>query len=184
MKTRLILLVVIPALVLACSQNRKPVDTVRSPIAMLYVGVPNSIVYAKAGDTTNAISKYGYREAVSVLSKSGDWAEVRMWDGGSGWVRASDLMSSSDAEAAEKNTMPRFFKEPAPVPQPYAHGEIILEAKVNTDGQVWNVTTVKNTTRNTELVRQNSEALKAALFYPMIQKGQRLTFSYQHRINY
>jgi Gram-negative bacterial TonB protein C-terminal len=93
-------------------------------------------------------------------------------------------MSASDAAAAEKETTPKFFKAPEPVRQPSARGEIVLEARVNTDGEVWSVTTVKNTTRSTKLAARNAEALKAARFYPIIQKGQRSAFSYQHRVDY
>src|SRR5436190_19566793 len=91
-----------------------------------------------------------------------DWVEVRTVDG-SVW---------------------RFMVAPAGIPNGGRRGEIGLQAKVNTDGVVFDVTTVKNTTGSEPLAVANAEALKNARFYPLIQNRQHVAFTYQHHVYY
>jgi hypothetical protein len=55
---------------------------------------------------------------------------------------------------------------------------------VNTDGDVIEVKMGKNTTSNNALAAANANALLQAKFYPMVQKGQRMTFFYEHKVVY
>src|SRR6185436_9165229 len=121
-------------------------------------------------------------ETVSILARQGDWVEVRTVDG-SGWAHAKELITNSEA-AMLKGETPRFMVAPAEVPNGGKRGEIGLEAKVNTDGVVFEVKTVKNTTGSEPLAIANAEALKNARFYPLIQNRQHLAFTYQHHVYY
>jgi len=186
MRNRLLLLI-IPILLFSCMQKPKPVaqasGQAREPVAIRYVAVPTLQIHAFPTETSNVVSKYGFGETVSVLSHRGNWAELRMFDSSSGWVLASELMTAEDAAKLVTDT-PRFYAPPPAVAGGRAHGEIELQAKVNTDGTVVSVTTVKNTTGSKALGEQNAEALKQAQFYPITQKGQRMTFYYTHNIYY
>ena len=53
-----------------------------------------------------------------------------------------------------------------------------------TDGAVVEVKTIKNTTGSNALASANEAALQQALFYPMVDKGTRKTFIYEHRVYY
>jgi len=108
--------------------------------------------------------------------------EVRTVDG-SGWAHAKELIKSDEA-AKTKEGSPRFMTPPVGVPKSGVRGEIAYEAKVNTDGVVVDVATVKNTTGSVPLAVANAESLKNARFYPMIQKGQHVAFTYQHHVYY
>jgi outer membrane biosynthesis protein TonB len=70
------------------------------------------------------------------------------------------------------------------VTQPSAHGEIIIEAMVNTDGDVTSVKTTRNTTGSDALAFKNSAAIQGAKFYPIVVKGRRREFIYEYRVHY
>ena len=102
---------------------------------------------------------------------------------GSGWAHAKELIGTNEASALKGET-PRFMVAPIGIPNNGGRGEIGLEAKVNSDGVVFEVATVKNTTGSEPLAIANAEALKNARFYPLIQKGQHAAFTYQHHVYY
>lgn len=182
----LVALVLIAA---ACTQKPAPVASDTTPvdpadrmaIAVEYVAVPKAIVYARPALDAPVVDGYGLTEAVSILEKKGEWCLVRTYSG-TGWVKQTDLVTGAVAEKMDTTT-PRFFIPPKEVLF-NANGEIWLQAKVNTDGDVVEVKTIKNTTRSTVLENANVEALKVAKFYPIIDKGTRKTFMYEHRIYY
>ncbi len=160
-----------------------PVESARMASEILYVGVPTMNVYASPNDTAPVITTYGYTETVSVLSRRNSWVEVRTVDG-SGWAHSADLIAEKDVQAILGSPAPRFRTPPVTIPQPRLHGEIDIEAKVNTDGDVVAVVTTKNTTGSRKLADANAAALQQAKFYPMIQKGQRQTFIYEYDVKY
>jgi hypothetical protein len=184
MKTKLAILVLL--LLVACGTKRQvPIasaDAPRMAIDIQYVGVPQMSVFAQPNDVAPVITTYAYTETVSVLARQGDWVEVRTVDG-SGWAHAKELIGAKVASALKGET-PRFMVTPAGIPNNGRRGEIGLEAKVNTDGVVFDVKTVKNTTGSEPLAVANAEALKNARFYPLIQNRQHVAFTYQHHVYY
>ena len=170
----------------ACTQQRpaaQPVEpSARMAIAIEYVAVPAMTVYAQPRSDAPIVTTYGIGETVSVLAKQGDWAEVRT-TGGTGWVPQNNLITGEKQAEIDKNPVPRFFTEPVQIPA-RAAGEISLLAKVNTDGEVVDVQTLKNTTGSKKLAESNAQALRQARFYPLVKKGQRMTFTYEHRVFY
>jgi hypothetical protein len=176
-------------LALACVQKPAPVSSESTTvaadeqpaIAVEYVGVPKMNVYAQPAADAEVVGSYGLKEAISVLEKKGEWTRVRTFNG-SGWVRQADLMTAQTAEAVDTN-IPRFYVQPVAVPFS-TRGEIWLQCKVNTDGDVVEVNVTNNTTGSTALATANADSLKAAKFYPMIDKGTRKTFTYEHRVYY
>jgi TonB family protein len=185
MKQTFAVLVTLLALA-ACVQQRpaaQPVEpSARMAIAIEYVAVPTMTVYAQPSTDAPIVTTYGISETVSVLKKTRDWSEVRTTDG-TGWVQQKDLITGEQQAELDKNPAPRFFTEPVGVPA-RARGEITLLAKVNTDGEVIDVQTLKNTTGNKKLAEANASALRQARFYPMVQKGLRMTFTYEHKVGY
>jgi Bacterial SH3 domain len=172
-------------LLTACGTKRPaPVvsGTPQLAIAIEYVGVPQMEIRTQPNDTAPVITTYGYTETVSVLARQGNWVSVRTFDG-SGWAHASDLITAAQA-AAIKGETPRFMTPPAPVPNSGRRGELGFEAKVNTDGVMVDVTTLKNTTGSATLASANAEALKGARFYPLIQNKAHVAFTYQHHVYY
>lgn len=184
MKIKISVLVLL--LLVACGTKRQvPVASAETPrlaIAIQYVGVPHMDIHTQPNDVAPVITSYAYTETVSVLARQGAWVEVRTVDG-SGWAHANELISAAEASAVKGET-PRFMTPPAPIPNNGRRGELGFEAKVNTDGEVVEVKTVKNTTGSEPLAVANAEALKNSRFFPLIQNKAHIAFTYQHHVYY
>jgi len=187
MKTRVALIVLL-FLLPACSRNVAVVAPPEKPasneaIEIAYVGMPSVDVHQFARDSSAVLATYRYTETVSILARKPEWAKVRTLNG-SGWMHSADLINAAEVEQALKNPSPRFLKQPETIPSPRARGEIAFMARVNTDGEVIDVQTLRNTTGSAQLATANAGALQVARFYPMLQKGQRVVFSYEHHVYY
>lgn len=183
---RLAVLLLLLLLSMACTQEQ-PVATgtvdERVPVAVLYVGAPELPVREQPNETAPLITTYSNGEAVSVLADKGEWVEVRTGDR-SGWAKKAELTTADAKTEAEANPEPKFRVMPLPVSAPSAHGEIYIEADVNTDGDVVSTRMITNTTGSEALASQNEQALKRAKFYPIVVKGERQKFKYYHRVTY
>jgi hypothetical protein len=183
---RLALLLLLAA---ACKQetvvtDTTPMDT-REPVSVRYVGAPELPVREKPEDAAPVIATYQNGEAMSVLTDKGEWVEVRTGDR-AGWARAADLVNAEGKERAEADpqSQVKFKIMPLPVAAPGAHGEIYLEASVNSEGEVISVRTLANTTGSMALEAQNTAALMRGRFYPIVQNGERKPFKYDHHVTY
>jgi uncharacterized protein YgiM (DUF1202 family) len=177
-------LVVLLVFSLACGAKEPPpgpgaLD--RPTLEVAYISAPTADVRKNASAAAPVIAHYQNGESVSVLAKQEGWIEIRTADG-SGWIRASDVGAASTS-AADSLT-PRFRIAPPPVSSPSAHGELVLEAHVNTDGDVVEVKTLTNTTGSAALENSNRTALQGGHFYPMVKNGQRIPFVYEYRVQY
>jgi len=177
----------IAVIVLAACSGESPNDAAtdtRMPIAVQYVRDATLKIHAKANDASSVVSTYQHGESVSVLSRRGEWAEVRT-AAGSGWAHAGELADAAEASKAEAdNVKPHFVRGPEPVTQPGASGDLVLEADVNTDGVVTNVRTISNTTGSMSLEMRNAQSLRQAVFTPVVRHGRREAFVYEHRVHY
>lgn len=171
-------------ILLAACADEAPRPAVRTPIAVEYVRGDSLAIHEKPSDDAPVIARYDGDESVSILSRKGDWSEVRTADG-SGWARASGLASAAESKAAESDTIkPRFRIAPAPVTQPGARGEILLVASVNSDGEVIDVKVERNTTGSRSLEAMNVAALRRARFVPIVRRGKRMPFVYDYHVGY
>jgi uncharacterized protein YgiM (DUF1202 family) len=172
-------------LALACHREAPVTATTdtRDPIEVAYVGAPELQVHAKANDGSRVETTFLNGESISILSRKGDWIEVRT-AAGSGWAHAADVTNAANATKEEANPTPRFRVPPSPVVQPGAHGTIFIEANVNDQGEVTSTKIVVNETGSAALAAQNEAALKAARFYPIVRKGQRVPFVYDYSVSY
>jgi TonB family protein len=162
--------------------NTDTMDT-RAPIAVRYVGTPELAVRAQPSETAAVLATYQNGEAISVLAEKGDWVEVRTGDR-AGWAHAADLTNAAGKKAQDENPQAKFRVMPLPISAPGAHGEIYLEASVNSDGDVTDVRLLTNSTNSEVLAQQNAQALRGAKFYPIIQKSGRRPFKYYHKVIY
>jgi hypothetical protein len=170
----------------ACA-NEQPAVTAtmdtRPAIRVMYVGAPELTVREQATDNAPVITTYSNGEAISILADKGEWVEVRTGDR-AGWAKKADLTTAEGKTQAEDNPEPKFRKMPLPVSAPSAHGEIYIEADVNTDGDVVSTRIITNTTGSASLASQNEAALKTGKFHPIVIKGERKKFKYYHRVTY
>ena len=140
-------------------------------------------VHVRPDDKSRVVTRYKAGESVPVLSKKGDWTEVRTAMG-SGWVHQSDLVGAEDAQQAQNKPTPRFEHPPSPVTAPGTHGTIYIKAQVNTDGDITDTKLITNTTGSASLAEQNALALKRSKFYPILIRGERKPFQYYYRVDY
>jgi TonB family protein len=186
MKTRALALLLVLAAV-ACEQSESgsgDTSASRQTIAVEYVRTGELPIRRGPQDDAPVIATYSRGSSVSVLSHRGDWDEVRVADR-SGWVRAAALGTASEAQKAEADILtPSFRVAPAPVTSSGAHGEIVLEASVNQDGEVLDVRLLTNTTGSPELAARNTRSLRLARFEPIMQHGARKPFTYEYRVHY
>lgn len=173
--------------ILACQQEAPPASATaaeRIAVETRYVRDDEATVRARPSDDAPVVMKYHNGESVTLLSKKGDWAEVRTFNG-TGWARLSELATAAEASVLQPdNTSPRFKKAPAPITQTTVHGEIVLEASVNNAGEVIAVRILTNTTGSAMLAQQNIVELQAARFFPIVQHGRRVPFVYEYRVHY
>ena len=181
---RALLIVVIVGLAACDNEPKIEATDTRMPIEVQYVRDSALKIHSKAADDAPVVSTYQHGESVFILSRRGAWAEVRTASG-SGWVHANELANAADASKAEAdNDKPHFIRDPQPVTQPGIHGDVVLEADVNTDGHVTNVRTIRNTTGSASLEARNIASLREAVFTPVVRHGRREAFVYEHRVHY
>jgi uncharacterized protein YgiM (DUF1202 family) len=178
----------LPIFVLAIAACRQePAVTIttdtREPIEIAYVGAPELQVHAKPDDASPVVSTFLSGESVSLLSRKESWVEVKT-AGASGWAHSADLTTADVAKQEAKTPTPKFRVPPSPVVQPGAHGAIFIEANVNDQGEVTSTKVITNETGSAALAAQNEAALRRARFYPIVQKGQRVPFIYDYRVDY
>ena len=169
----------------ACNAESPATETTdtRTPIAVEYVRVSTLKIHAKPSDAAPVVTTWQHGESVSILSRRGDWTEVRLADG-SGWVRGDELAGAAEATKEADNPEPHFIRAPEPVTQPGVRGELVLEANVNTDGVVTSVRTIRNTTGSAAIEQRNIAELQRAVFRPMVRHGKREAFVYENRVTY
>ena len=170
-------------LAVACANEAPREPAPRTPIAVEYVRGDSVAVHAQPRDDAPVVARYDSGEAVSVLSRQGEWSEVRTATG-SGWAHAHELASAAESKSESDNVKARFRVAPAPVTQPGAHGEIDLVASVNSDGEVIDVKVERNTTGSRSLEAMNVAALRRARFIPIVQHGKRTPFLYDYHVGY
>ena len=174
-------------LVVAACGGETPavVDTAdtREPIGVWYVGAPELAVREQPNESAPVIATYQSGEAISVLARQGEWAEVRTGDR-AGWAKMSDLSTAEAQQKEQDDPTPKFRVMPLPVTAPGARGEIYIEADVNTDGDVLSTRVITNTTGSATLAAQNEAALRAGKFHPIVQNNERRPFKYYHRVTY
>lgn len=173
------------ALIFACACSHPEVEKTdtREPIAIQYVGPPELPVHKWARDDSAVIAKFLNGESVSILARKGEWVEVRTGSG-SGFVHAVDLTGAAEAQKEHDNPTPKFRVVPSPVTAPGVHGNIYIEANVNTDGDVTATKIISNTTGSIELAERNAAALERGKFYPIVVKGNRTPFLYYYSVDY
>lgn len=173
------------AVATACSETPNSATQVpeRETIAIRYVAVPRLELRREPDPGSDVVTTYRLGEPVSILAFEGEWAEIHLGLELSAWAHTDEL--SEAREMATSRTEPTFIVPPSPVFSPGTiHGKILLEATINTEGEVTEVRTIRNTTGSKQLEQANIEALRAVKFHPLIEGGTAKPFIYEHRISY
>lgn len=173
--------VTVTLLLSACAKNAEP--PVREPSSILYVATPELRIHQHPADGSPVVATFREGESVSIYSTRGEWAEIQLFDSRTGWARRSGLTDARAASVASSS--PTFQRSPNPVwTQKKVSGDIVLEASVNTEGDVISVRTISNSTGDESLAAQNRAELLSAKFQPLVQSGRPTPFVYEYRVSY
>lgn len=125
-------------------------------------------------------------ERLDVLSRDESWVKVRLATGESGWV-AARFVSDGQAKKKAKGGCPSdsdfaFTKTPtlAFSDRP-AKGQVVVDATVNTKGDVTSTKLVSNTTGDETLAFLAQREIKEAKFSPPIRNCVPRTFIFTYR---
>ncbi len=123
-------------------------------------------------------------DQVSVLATDGGWSKVRLSGGDAGWVFSQYLSSGkprgrkgcpADSEFAFVKAPLAAFSEGGP------HGLIIVDATVNTTGDVLSTKVISNTTGEDTLAKMAEREIRAAKFTPPYRDCVPKTFIFTYK---
>ena len=128
-------------------------------------------------------------EKLSLLKDGGDWLKVKLASGEVGWVSAQHVAREGAKQTARKRSRScpadsdfAFVKTPLPSfsdkPQP---GMVVVEATVNTKGDVVSTRIVSNSTGEETLAFLTEREIKAAKFTAPIRNCVPRSFIYTYK---
>jgi outer membrane biosynthesis protein TonB len=169
-----------------------PTPTEATPVAQTTaapqhetVRVVGSRLNVRSQPTTSAATAARVRkgERLAVLVRDGDWLQVQLADGTTGWVSAryvaNDLPCTPDKPGAELlSDVPLSFREGAAI------GRVVIEATVTASGNVAATKVVQDTTHNPELLARALEEAKSLKFAPPVHNCKPVGFLYTYTRNF
>jgi TonB family protein len=185
MKTRICLLAIATTMLLlpGCAKKEEVVvPPARETIAIKYAATEVEVKEEpNAESPTKATFKVG--ESVSIVGGNEEWDEIKLGFEKFGWVPKTNLAATREEISSTEDNI-RFRIPPEPVTSPGIRGQIIIEASVNTYGDVVGVRVKQNTTRRPDIEQQTLASIKAAKFYPLMSEGKAKPFVYTYTASF
>jgi hypothetical protein len=129
--------------------------------------------------TGDIVAQVKRNDRLALLATRGEWSNVRMADGTTGWVSsklvASNVPSSGGAPRRPSNCPPdsdfRFTQAPVPSfsDDQKAHGIVVVDANVDTRGVVTSTKITSNTTGDPTLGTLAEREIRNAKFAPPVR---------------
>ncbi|HPR64096.1 MAG TPA: TonB family protein [Thermoanaerobaculia bacterium] len=146
----------------------------------LRVFVPHANIRSGPGTDTERVAQVERWDRLQILEKRSSWFKVRLADGQEGWVY-SDLVVQ-DRPCLPDREKPELIEEP-PVSfldgQP--KGTIVIQASVNTEGEVTEVSVLENTTGDDALGEIALQEARQMKFLPPVRDCEPQPFTYTYR---
>ena len=150
-----------------------------------YVRVTGSRLNVREQPNTSAaaVARVKKCERLAVLGRDGEWFQVRLADGATGWVHGkyvrSDEPCTPDKATAELlSGVPLSFTEGSSV------GTVVLEATIDATGSVASTKVVQDTTGIPELVQRAESEVRALKFSPPVRNCRPVPFVYTYTRNF
>jgi hypothetical protein len=133
-----------------------------------------------AGATLTRVKK---GERLLVIGRDGEWFQVKLADGTSGWVsgayvRKDDPCPGDKASAELLSDVPLSFSEGAAI------GKVVIEATVGSSGNVVSTKVVQDTTGTPELLGRALGEVNALKFMPPVRNCKPVPFIYTYTRNF
>ena len=170
-------------------QTAPPVPSPSSNLGTARVGATALNVRAEPSADADILTTLRRNDSLTLLEERDGWFSVRLASGQVGWVSAQYVSRGAapvpatrrrggcppDADYAfEKAPMPSFSDSGA-------HGIVIVEASVNTSGEVTTTRIMSNTTGDTALAAIAEKEIRSAKFIAPVRNctPQRFVFTYK-----
>ncbi len=160
-------------LLVACSTPAPPPQTTTAPAeqgALPTVRVTaNTLNVRQDPSATSAVVTQVKRgDQLTVLAEQNGWSQVRLASGETGWVSSQHVSSGKqrarkpgcDSEFSFVKTPLAAFSEKEP------HGLVVVEATVNTKGDVTSTKVISNSTGDDSLAAMAEREIRSATFKP------------------
>lgn len=191
------------AMLAACASAPPPAPApepapapVAQPVAETPVGAAsvksNTLNVRKAASLDGEIlAQVKKGDRLDILEKGDDWIRIRLNDGTVGWV--SRPLIAIDGEKVAKSSKPRkngcpadsdfhFAKTPTPAfSDSNKHGLVVVEAYVNTKGDVTSTKVVSNTTGDESLAFLAQREMKESKFVAPVRNCVTREFIFTYR---
>ena len=162
-----------------------PVAQVSPPPAQRYVLVTVGKLNVREKPTTRAatVGRVRKGERLVVLGADGEWLQVTLHDGKTGWIHGSYVREdqpcpADKAEAQLLTDVPLSFHEGAAI------GTVVVEASVDAEGNVASTRLVRDTTSIPELVQRTESEARTLKFSPPVHNCRPVPFSYTYTRNF
>jgi len=150
-----------------------------------YVRVTGSRLNVREQPATSAaaVARVKKGERLAVLGRDGEWFQVRLADGATGWVhgkyvRSEEPCTPDKATAELLSGVPLSFTEGSSV------GRVVLEATIDATGSVASTKVVQDTTGIPELVQRAESEVRALKFSPPVRNCRPVPFVYTYTRNF
>ena len=150
-----------------------------------YVRVTGSRLNVREQPATSAaaVGRVKKGERLAVLGRDGEWFQVRLADGATGWVhgkyvRSEEPCTPDKATAELLSGVPLSFTEGSSI------GRVVLEATVDATGSVASTKVVQDTTGIPELVQRAESEARTLKFSPPVRNCRPVPFIYTYTRNF
>lgn len=154
--------------------------TVRVNVSTLNVRSDPSVTAAIAGHVRRG-------ERLALIAESGDWLNVRLHDGTTGWVSAQLVVRDGEMARPKRAGCPpdsaySFLNAPRPsFSEGGPHGMVVVEATVDVRGNVTATRVVSNDTQDSSLAALAEREIRGARFAPPIRNCVPRSFFFTYK---
>ena len=145
------------------------------------VHVTGSKLNVRSQPTTNAatVARVRKGDTLTVLGRDGDWVQVKLADGTSGWV-SGKYVAKDEPICRDKTTADLLSDVPLSFHEGAAIGRVVVEATVDESGSVTGTKVVQDTTNIPELKARALEEVKVLKFAPPTRNCRPVSFIYTY----
>ena len=189
-------LIAVLLLIAACSTPPPPAPSTAPPatstpptLGSARVAATALNVRAEPSPDADVLTTLRRNDSLTLLEERNGWFSVKLASGQTGWV-SSQYVSRGDAPLQAPRRRggcapdADYAFEKAPTPsfsESGAHGMVIIEASVNTNGDVTSTRIMSNTTADTALAALAEREIRSAKFIAPVRNcvPQRFVFTYK-----
>ncbi len=159
----------------------------RPSTAAVWVSASTLNVRSDASASATVVTRVRRGTKLEVLSEQSGWLKVKLANGDVGWVAAQHISRNAPAAPRRRGGCPpdsdySFVKTPVPsFSDRGGHGLIVVEALVNTNGDVTSTKIVSNATGDESLGLLAEREIRSAKFSPPVRNCVPRTFIFTYK---